>query len=59
MSPDYTKCLEDLVDTMLRNIEYWGHEEDGIHEKLWPSYVQAKAAIQGIFVTDGDEGGYN
>lgn len=37
------KCLTDLIVDLVRGMEYWAHDEKGIHPIAWWPYKKAKA----------------
>lgn len=49
--PHFSDCvhfgptLRDLLEALVRGIETWSSEEDGVHPDCWSAYERAKLAI--------------
>ena len=51
-----TKELIKIISNLLKAIEYWGSEEDGIPDECWDAYKLAKVAMgQFDFITGETE----
>ena len=44
-SPDALKRAKELIKELVKGIEAWGHEEDGIYEPVWEAYKKGKSVI--------------
>lgn len=43
--PHFTGCVRDLLESLVRGIESWATDEDGVHWDAWDAYSRAKLAI--------------
>lgn len=43
--PDLFGSAADLIHALVRGIEDWGAQEDGIPDPLWMAYAKAKAVL--------------
>ncbi len=48
-APTETQFLRSLIAQLVRGMECWGGEEDGIYCDAWPAYRKAKALLTGKF----------
>jgi len=44
-SPGVLNASADLIRSLVRGIEGWASQEDGIPDELWDAYAKAKAVI--------------
>jgi len=44
-SPTLLGATNELLTKLVRGIEYWASQEDGIPDEVWDAYAQAKAII--------------
>lgn len=44
-SPSVMDAARELLTKLVRGIEYWASQEDGIPNEIWDAYAQAKAVI--------------
>lgn len=43
--PHFGEHLRELIEALVRGMESWAADEDGIHDAAWDAYVNAKTAI--------------
>lgn len=53
--PHFGGQLRELIEALVRGMESWAADEDGIHDAVWDAYAEAKAAL-GDQVTREDRG---
>ena len=44
-SPAVMDAARELLTKLVRGIEYWASQEDGVPDEIWDAYAQAKAVI--------------
>ena len=44
-SPSVMDSTRELLTKLVRGIEYWASQEDGVPDEIWDAYAQAKAII--------------
>ena len=44
-SPAVMDATRGLLTKLVRGIEYWASQEDGVPDEIWDAYAQAKAVI--------------
>lgn len=42
---EFGNCVKELIVNLVRGMESWSHDEDGIHPDAWEAYKQGKIAI--------------
>lgn len=43
--PEFPGCIRELIVGLVRGMEEWAADEDGIHPEAWAAYQRAKVAI--------------
>jgi hypothetical protein len=43
--PDPVRVAKDLIRDLIRGIEAWAADEDGVHDEVWEAYKRGKAVI--------------
>jgi hypothetical protein len=48
---DPEKELIDLMKKLIKGIEVWSGDEDGVHDQCWDAYSRSKWMVEGVIVS--------